>query len=38
VILPSGEEVDESEVEEVFTEYENAVKDLNKANNKLKKE
>jgi hypothetical protein len=34
----SGEEVDESEVEEVFTEYENAVKDLNKANNKLKKE
>jgi hypothetical protein len=34
----SGEEIDESEVEEVFTEYENAVKDLNKANNKLKKE
>ena len=33
----SGEEVDNSEVDQVFSEYENTVKELNKANNKLKK-
>ena len=33
----SGEEVDNSEVDQVFSEYENSVKELNKANNKLKK-